>query len=104
MVPSPKVDTRAQLVAGGHMVDVSPTVIYASVVLRETVCIAPTMAALNALKVMAAGIMNAYITAPNKEKIWMLLGPKFGKDKGHKSIEVRALYGLNLLKQHSKAI
>ncbi len=52
------------------------------------------MAALNALKVMAADIMNAYITAPNKEKIWTLLGPKFGKDKGCKVIVVRALDGL----------
>ncbi|KAL7452165.1 hypothetical protein ACHAXS_000270 [Conticribra weissflogii] len=43
---------------------------------------------------MAADIMNAYITASNKEKIWTLLGPVFGKDKGCKAIVVRALYGL----------
>ncbi len=41
---------KARLVARGHMMDVLPTVTYASVVLRETVCIALTMAALNALK------------------------------------------------------
>ncbi len=76
------------------MTDVPPTVTYASVVSRETVRIASTMAALNALKVMAADIMNVYITAPNKEKIWTLLGPKFGRDKGRKAIVVRALYGL----------
>ncbi len=52
------------------------------------------MAASNAVNVMTAGIMNAHITAPNKEKIWMQFGPKFGKDKGHKAIVVRALYGL----------
>ncbi len=85
---------KARLVAGGHMTDVPPTITYASVVLRETVCVALTMAALNALKVMAANIMNAYITAPNKEKIWTLLGPEFGKDKGCKAIIVRALYCL----------
>ncbi len=62
------------------MTDVPPTITYASVVSCETVCIALTMAALNALKVMVADIMNAYITAPNKEKIWTLLGPEFGKD------------------------
>ncbi len=82
---------KAWLVAGRHMMDVSPTVMYANVVLHETVHIALTMAALNALKVMAANIMNAYITAPNKENIWMLLGPKFGKNKGHKATVVRAL-------------
>ncbi len=85
---------KARLVTGGHMMDVPPTVTCASVVLHETVGIALTMAALNALKVMAADIMNAYIIAPNKEKIWTLLGPEFGKDKGRKAIVVRALYGL----------
>ncbi len=52
------------------------------------------MAVLNALEVMVSNIMNFYITAPNKEKIRTLVGPKFGKDKGHKAIVVRALYGL----------
>ncbi len=60
---------KARLVAGGNMTDVPPTVTYASIVLRETVRIALTMAALNSLRVMAANIMNAYINAPNKEKI-----------------------------------
>ncbi len=49
------------------MTDVPPTGMYASVVSREMVHIVLTMAALNALKVMAADIMNAYITAPKKE-------------------------------------
>ncbi len=85
---------KARLVAGGHMTDVPPTVMYASVVLSKTVRMTLTTATLNVLKVMAADIMNAYITVPNKEKIWMLLVPEFGKDKGHKAIVVRALYGL----------
>ncbi len=50
--------------------DVPPTVTYASVVSHETVCITLTMTALNALKVMTADIINTYITAPNKAKIW----------------------------------
>ncbi len=37
---------------------------------------------------MTADIMNAYITAPNKEKIWTLLSPKSGKDGGRKAIVV----------------
>ncbi len=41
---------KVWLVAGGHMIDVPPTVMYASVVSHETVHIALTMAALNALK------------------------------------------------------
>ncbi len=38
--------------------------------------------------------MNVNITAPNREKIWTLLGPEFGKNKGQKALVVRALYGL----------
>ncbi len=41
------------------------------------------MAALNALKVIVADIMNAYITAHDTEQMWTLLGPKFSNDKGH---------------------
>ncbi len=51
------------------MTDVQPTVTHASVESRNIVCIVLTMVALNALNVMTADIMNAYITAPNKEKI-----------------------------------
>ncbi len=39
---------KIQLVVGGHFTDVPPIVTYASVVLCKTVCIALTMAALNA--------------------------------------------------------
>eukprot|EP01082_Thalassiosira_pseudonana_P012046 g10260.t1 g10260 contig4:1535094-1535339(+) len=52
------------------------------------------MAALHGLPIMAADVMNAYVTAPNKEKIWTTLGPEFGSDCGKKAIIVRALYGL----------
>ncbi len=85
---------KVKLVAGGHMMDVPSTVTYASVVLHETVHTALTMAMSNTLKVMAAVIMNDYITAPNKEMLWTLLGPQFGKDEGCKAIVVRDLYGL----------
>ncbi len=47
---------KAPLVAGGYM---PPTVTHASIVLHETVRIALIMAALNALKVTAADIINA---------------------------------------------
>jgi hypothetical protein len=42
---------KARLVAGGHMTEAPPTITYASVVSRETVCLALTIAALNDLKV-----------------------------------------------------
>ena len=85
---------KARLVAGGHMTDAPPTITYASVVSRDTVRLALTIAALNALEVKAADILNAYIQAPASEKIWTILGPEFGADAGKKAIIVRACYGL----------
>ena len=69
-------------------------VTYASVVSRETVSIALTLADLNDLEVKCGDVLNSYITAPVKEKIWTYLGPEYGDDKVKKVIIARALYGL----------
>jgi hypothetical protein len=53
----------------------------ASVVLRDSVRIALTIAALNELEVMAGDIQNAYLTAPCKEKIKITCGPEFGEEQ-----------------------
>ena len=52
------------------------------------------LAALNDLQVKAGDVLNAYITAPCKEKVWTVLGPEFGPDAGTSAIIMRALYGL----------
>ncbi len=80
--------------AGGHLTQASATIIYASVVSRETVCLALTFLSLNYLKVKVGDVLNAYITAPVKEKVWTILGPKFGHDSGNSAVIVHALYGL----------
>ena len=85
---------KVRYVAGGHVTEAPATLTYASVVGRETVRVALTLAALNALEVKTADVEGAYLTAPNLEKIWVLLGPEFGPDAGKKAIVVRALYGL----------
>jgi hypothetical protein len=85
---------KARFVAGGHMTEAPATLTYSSVVSRESVRIALTLAALNALEVKTADIENAYLTAPVSEKIWTTLGPEFGTDSGRKAIIVRSLYGL----------
>jgi len=85
---------KCRLVAGGHQVETPSHMTYSSVVSRETVRIALTMAALNELEVKASDIQNAYLTAPCAEKVWTKLGPEFGPDAGKRAIIVRALYGL----------
>jgi hypothetical protein len=52
------------------------------------------LAALNDLQVKAGDVLNAYITAPVKEKVWTVLGPEFGPDADKNAIIVRTLYGL----------
>jgi hypothetical protein len=81
------------MVAGGHMTGAPTIMTYTSMVSRETVRIALTIAALNDLKVKAADIPNAYISALIKEKVWHV-GPEFDPDAGKSAIIVRALYGL----------
>jgi hypothetical protein len=56
--------------------------------------LALTIASLNDLKVKVGHVLNAYITAPVKEKVWTVLGPEFGHDAGKSAIIVHALYVL----------
>jgi hypothetical protein len=67
---------------------------YASVVSRESVRIALTLAALNHLDVTMGNIENAYLSAPITEKVWTVLGTEFGDDAGKRALIARALYGL----------
>ena len=80
--------------ADGHLTTAPATITYASVVSHETVHLALTFASLNDLKVKVGDVLNAYITAPVKEKVWTILGPKFGLDSSKSAVIVRALYGL----------
>jgi hypothetical protein len=85
---------KARFVAGGHTPYTPHPIIYASVVSRESVRIALTLAALNDLDVKMDYIENAYLTTPITEKVWTVLGPEFGDDAGKRAIIVRDMYGL----------
>ena len=85
---------KARLVAGGHTTEAPSSLTYSSVVSRDSVRIALTIAALNDLDVLGCDIQNAYISAPCREKIYTVAGREFGSDAGKVMIIVRALYGL----------
>jgi hypothetical protein len=85
---------NTRFVAGGHTTDTPHAMIYTSVVSRESMRIALTIAALNDLDVKMADIENAYLTAPLTEKVWTVLGPEFGNNAVKCALIVRALYGL----------
>ncbi len=83
---------KARLVAGGHRTEAPATITYASVVSRETLHLALTIASLNDLEVKVGDVLNVYITTPVKEKVWTILGPKFGHDARRIAIIVHVLY------------
>jgi len=85
---------KARLVAGGHMTEVPHNLTYSSVVSRESVRIMFLIAALNDLEILSADIGNAYLNAPNREKVYATAGKEFGSRAGETVIIVRALYGL----------
>ena len=76
------------------MVETPKSLTYASMVSRESVRIALTLAALNDLEVKTSDIQNAYLTASCSEKVHTTLGTEFGENKRKTAIIVRALYGL----------
>jgi hypothetical protein len=62
---------------------------YASVVSRESVIVALTLANLNDLDIKMSDIENSYLTAPITEKVWTVLGPEFGDDNRKLALIVR---------------
>ena len=86
---------KARFVAGGHQTDTPKESTYSSVVTRDSVRIAFTIAALNDLQVLSADVQNAYLNAPTKEKVYTTAGIEFGPGlKGRPVLIVKALYGL----------
>mgnify|MGYP003326537431 FL=1 len=85
---------KARYVAGGHKTKPSAAITYSSVVSRDSVRIALLLAGLNRLEILSGDIQNAYLTAPNREKVYCIAGPEFGSDAGKPMLIVRALYGL----------
>ena len=85
---------KARLVGGGHTKTATASITYSSVVSRDSVRIALTIAALNDLDILAFDIQNAYLTALCREKIWTRAGPEFVSEEGTIMIVKMALYGL----------
>jgi hypothetical protein len=87
---------KARYCADGHKTETPASVTYSTVVSRDSVRIILTIAALNGLEVLGADVQNAFLTAPCKEKVWLVAGIEFGSEQGKNLLIVRALYGLKL--------
>jgi hypothetical protein len=73
---------KARFVAGGHVTDPPTSITYSSVVSRDSVRIAFSVAALNDLDILGADVGNAYLNAETREKVYTTAGKEFGKYQG----------------------
>ena len=82
--------------AGGHRNQVPAHTTYSSVAGRDSVRIGFFLAALNGLKILVCDIGNAYLNAPNRERVHVRVGKElFGlQNEGKYAVIDRALYGL----------
>ena len=60
---------KARMVTDGHTITTPSSITYSSVVSRDSVQIALTIAALNKLKIRSCDIQNEYIAAPCRKMI-----------------------------------
>jgi len=85
---------KARWVLDGHETPDPLGSKYASVVLRESVRIAFTYAALNNIDIFAADIRNAYLQAPSSRKDYIVCCPELSLENvGKVALIHRALYG-----------
>lgn len=87
---------KARLVAVGHRNNVPAHATYSSIASRDSVRLGFMLAGLNDLDIMACDIGNAYLNAPNRERVHVVVGKElFGHENvGKRAVIVRALYGL----------
>ena len=88
---------KSRMVAGGHVnKDIKSHTTFSSVVSRDSVRLALMLASLNELSVLSADIGNAYLNAPNRERVHTVCTPiLFGPENtGRIAVITRALYGL----------
>ena len=88
---------KARLVlAGGHRNNVPAHITYSSVAGRDSVRLGFFLAGLNNLKILACDIGNAYLNAPNRERVHVVVGKElFGaENEGKYAVIERALHGL----------
>ena len=88
-----KLEENLRRKAVGYTTDAPSSITYSSVVSRDPVRIALTIAALNGLDILLCDIQNAYISTPCQDMIYTIARKEFGSGNGKMMLIVRALYG-----------
>ena len=73
---------KACFVANGAKTEAPASIMYLSVVSRDSVKLAFLLVAVNDLDILACDIGNAYLNAPCRDKIWFKAGRECGADMG----------------------
>lgn len=73
---------KAQYCANGHKTKAPAAMTYSTVVGQDLVRIMLMVASLNDLDILGADVQNAFLSAPNLKKVWLLAGPEFGSEQG----------------------
>ena len=85
---------KERFIADGNKNNTPAAMNYSSLVSRDSVWIALTIAALNNSDVLACDIQTAYLTTDCRERVWMVVGTRFGYKDGKNMLARKALYGL----------
>jgi hypothetical protein len=72
---------KAWFVAGGHQTDPPKESVYSSIISRDSVHLAFTIAELNDLEILSADVQNAYLNMPTKEKIYTIAVQRSAKGR-----------------------
>ena len=85
-------DTKARLVADGHLTPEPVESIYSGVVSLRNLKLVIFLGKLNNLELWGADIGIGYVEAPTEEKLYIIAGPEFENWEGYILTFSKALY------------
>ena len=85
---------KSGFLVGGHATEGPNSIMYSSVVSRDSICIGFLLAYIYGVDITDIDLDNKYLNAQCVNKIWSVGGKEYREDKGHIVLFVRNLYGL----------
>jgi hypothetical protein len=88
---------KAQLVAGGHLVDPSDHIVYSSTVKGISVKLLHVIAHKSDLSQLGGDVLLAFVNVFTNRLVYAIAGPKFGEHERKPVFICKALYGLCII-------
>ena len=86
---------KTRRVANDHTMDSPESIIYASVVLRESVRVDLLIDTFNNVDIFSSGVLNGYLNNPHQQKAWFRSRTKFGQYKGRVIVLINTLHKIS---------